>query len=460
VAEERAFHLLRLAEAASATQPMLARLWAEEVFQLSFDLPPTNRNRLPIQKNALVMLAKLDPNHAVNLFESMDTPVPEQPDGSLGEDVRADAATTVFPEFWNRRGLLGIDKLRTLAHHLGETGQYPYLGIAPIVRQLAEKDPAIAETLFNEALSYYRRGARVDAADYDFVDFLKDLWNVVPRPLARMALETVVSTLVKRREAEEESFRARVYTDKGTVDFQSPVDQLLFQVLPLVKETDPDWARRLIESRPELKQARHVEGMTNRVEGVVIRGSVNPAEVASLQQRGLEGARLRHIESIALERPEEAMRLSASLADPALRSVAFASVAAGLSPTAPDQAKRLLEEVSQAIPGIGDEKGKLRALTALAQAAAGIGNMDSFRQALRKGFDLGVELFQQDLDVHPTKPAMFAAGFHDLTQLTRVGVRFDPQYTLGQVSSLQNALLQAYLLVDAAEGLRDSREVK
>lgn len=458
VPEERALHFERLAEVAAVLQPALARLWAEELFQLTFTLPRTH-DRVASQKNALTYLSQVDPERAMELFGTMDNLVPMR-EGWVAEDVRAFGARTVFAQYWKHKKGSGLENIRTEALHLAETGLYPFAAMAPILRDLSESDPAAAQAVFSEALASFQRPTflRVETRESMFSRFLRDVWEVIPAPLAHEALRSLVSDLVSRKEDELENYRVQVYTDKGAVSFGTMSDRLLFELAPLIREVDPVWIRRLSADRPEFARAMQVGGSLQRSEGTVVRGRATSAEIMAAAQRGSERRRLAHIQSIAPENPEEALRLTTTLPDPVLRATGLAYAAVGFTSRSPERARDLTEGSKQTIGTLEDEPGKVEALASLAQAYASLGDLTSFRATARQAFDLGTELFQQDLDAHPGKLAIFAVTFKDLTKLTRVAVRFDTAHTLAHLTGLQNNVLQAHLLVDAASALEDIRE--
>jgi hypothetical protein len=91
---------------AGKVEPSLTRLWSEELFMLSFDLP-MNHNRIATQKNALSSLSLVDPERAMELFTTMDDPVPVEV-GVIIEDVRSHGAETVFAQYWAQKGSDGL----------------------------------------------------------------------------------------------------------------------------------------------------------------------------------------------------------------------------------------------------------------------------------------------------------------------------------------------------------------
>lgn len=454
--EERVFHLVRLLDGSAVSEPVLTKLWAEELFNLTFQLP-ISHNRLAAQKNALVHLVRVDSERALELYALLDTPTPGE-NGFIAEDVRAYGARTIFGEVWKRNGSKSLDRLRLLAQQIGETGEYPCLAIVPILRDLSANDPILAEALFSEAVRYYSRGSRVQSADSEFVEFLQATSSFMPKPALRQGLTIVVERLKNPRDFDSEKgdiYRGRVYSEKQAIEFRTRADRLLFDLMPLVREVDPDWAKRLAVGRPELSNGAEPTSKAGSSEGVVIRGTAPPERVAALANMGMERSRLRHIESIVASDPDGALRLALSLTDSALRAEALSQIAVGFHPKSTEQSSQLLAEARKLISGIRDKESKVRALVALAQAYASLKDQKMFHDALTRGFDLGIELLQEDLDIHPTKTVIFANGFDELTKLARLGVRMEVDPTLDYVIQLRDQRLKAHLLIDCSQALRE-----
>jgi hypothetical protein len=115
----------------------------------------------------------------------------------------------------------------------------------------------------------------------------------------------------------------------------------------------------------------------------------------------------------------------------------------------------LIEENNAAIESIKDKSGKVRALAALARAAAAAGDTKILDSAMKRAFDLGEELFEEYLQIHPTAPILAADAFDELCSVTRTGVRARTEPTLRRVLGISDDLLKAHLLIDAADALHD-----
>ncbi len=456
--ELRTYLLTLLSYAAVQIEPSLTRLWAQEAFQLAFTLP-MSWDRVAHEKNSLAALAQVDPILAFKLFDSMDTTVP-LPSGDIPEDLRAYAARTVFQEYWKREGPAALDVIRRQAARLGDTGQYPFLAMAPIIRDVDRENPVEAQALFGEALTYYGRGWRTASTDEEFSRFLQELWNAIPLPLKRQALQRMVGHLTEESEPPHgQVFLSRAYLEKGTVEFRSRAKKLLYSLLPQIREVDPRWASQLVEADPALQRASAASGSTSFSEQLMIHNTsgVSSAAISALQAMAFQRQKLVRIAKLASTDPSQALALSDALTDRALRAQALAVIAAGLGSKDPGQARSLIDQVRKDLESIGGAADRVAVLVALAKAAAATRDQKLIAETLERGFDLGEELFSEDLDVHPGKAVEDVTGFDSLSDLTAVGVKYAPEYTVPRIERISNDLLRAHLLMITAENLFEAR---
>lgn len=455
--EERAFHLTELTRAAAKIEPPFDRLWAEQLFQLSFQLP-MSWNRVAHEKNALQALAEVDPIRAFELFGTLDDPVPT-PAGTLPEDVRAYAARTVFYKYWKLRGTKSLGDIRAQAEHLGETGQYPYAAIALIIRDVEREDKLEAQSLYDDALTFYGQGSRFSQTDEEFLGFVNTLWDVTPLTLKTQALQLSVARLIEKRKPDTDtSYVGTVTSDQGTVQFEEKERQLLYELLPRIREVDPQWADRV--ARDDLAVPSRADAANNaRSEGAVIEGvsGADPSQLKALRERILQGQRADQISEVAKTDPARAYTLSRTLTDSEFRADVLAAVAEGYSAENDPHSEPYLDEASKIIESMHDSPGKVHALTSLARAAATIHDLKRLRTTLKQGLDLGEELFSEDRDVHPGKLSYDAVCFAEMMRLTRIGAQSDAQWTLTYLDRVQDELLQAYLPIEAALALFDDQ---
>ena len=449
-AEERAFQLLRLTDVSKRHEPALAKLWCQEVLEVSRSLAP-NPNAAYLQRNALIDLAAVDPKRALELLRSTDPPVADK-SGIIKADPPTGSAEAIFAELWNRGGgAPTVNALQAEAQYLGDTGAYPYAAMGTLMKALHGNAPLV-QRLFTEAAGYYQRGSRVASADEDFAEFIKSVGRLVSKSQLKEALEPLVSNLLKPSDpGNSPTLSLQVYTDKGVASFHNVI-----ALLPTIAEVDPDWADRLRRNDPQLAQAGGGSGKVNYIEGAAVHGSADVQQPAAIVEQGMQRSRLVQIREVSQQDPDVALKLSMSLADPALRSVGLATVAAAVAPRDATRASALMNEVNGTYKNISDPADREQVLAALAEAQAAIGDISSFRATEDHAFALGEELLQEELDTHPGKPAFFSNVLQELSRLTKVGCRIDCKNTVTRVVSVRSDVLASYLLIDAAEGAYDN----
>lgn len=451
---DRASFLIRLCRVAADIEPALARLWSEELFQLSFELP-MDHDRVATQKNALSSLSLVDAERALELFPSIDDPVPVEV-GVIIEDVRAHGAQTILAQYWKQNGRAGLEKIRGAAVHVGQTGEYPYKAMLPIIRELAAIDLNVAQELFDEAVSYFRKDSRIYGQEFRFVEFLKSAKEFIAKPSLRAAMHLMVSRLPQDTiKHTGESFVAKVYHAGGFEEMRNVGDVALLELLPLIREIDLKWVDEILESRPALA-AVLAKGTPSRIERGVVRGRGTPEQFAASERLAIQGFRLGTIQSMAAQDPDEALRLTLTLADPELQTLALAAVAQSLARTSPERALGLFQSMLKAVANFRDNSAKVEVLTALARTAAALDKRSEARSALVDGLDLGLEILRRDLDAHPGMPLRLTSTFDSLHELTELGMELDHEGTVRRVWSLQDKGLRAHLLLVVAQALKRS----
>jgi hypothetical protein len=94
----RAFYLLPLTLAGAKIGSSHEEEWCKQMFQESFNVQDP-WDRVALEKNALVALSFVDAPAAMELFWRVEAPMPDAR-GTYPEDVRADGASTIFPNYF------------------------------------------------------------------------------------------------------------------------------------------------------------------------------------------------------------------------------------------------------------------------------------------------------------------------------------------------------------------------
>jgi hypothetical protein len=453
--EERAMALQFLARSAGSIEPAYNRLWSEELFFLAFRLP-RNWNRLAFEKNALEALATTDPIRAMQLFGQLEDPIPLD-SGKYPEDVRAFAARTVFPAYWKQKGPDGFDEIRAKAQFLGSTGEYPYAAAGWVARELANAKDVRAEILLGDAVSRFGQGSRFDNTNRECVEFLDGAWEFLSAALKRQAVVAVVGLLTQPTPSSDFIYRGSVRAKTGAVDFTDQNQQLLFQIMPRIRQVDPDLADQLVKKNPTLGAS----GGKQEAEGGVIANvsSSTPTQLATAQNQLAQSQILGRVQKELDSNPDLAMSDAQLLTNPQLRTLAFAQIAARLAASDPAKASVLLGQTKDNVKSQGDSEDKVAALFARARASHALKDHEGMQAAWMHAVELGAELFQEDLEAHPDMQAYQATCFDELMEGFQFGATVEPDMALGALKAVRNQLLEIYLPIAMAEGIQSRAAV-
>jgi len=374
------------------------------------------------------------------LMHRMDRTLPDE-GGRLPVDLRAVCARVVFPNYWKAKGPNAFDRLRSEARQLAVSGEYPYVAMADIIKSSALKPEQVSYLVGDAALAY-QKGSPFESEDRAYVYFLKAVQSKARADQFRRSLEYAVDHLIAKGNADKEKkFTLNTYTSNGTLTLTKMEDELLFELLPIAKQSDPDLAEKIVAARADFK----------KVEGADIKATEGAYGSTEGRARALERSRVREVAAISSKDPHQALTLAQSINDPALQATALAYVAGGLQQTAPEQSAQILKTIKQNASSIGAGESKVRMFVALTQTAAASKDVATFDFAFHDGLDLGTELFDEDAESHPAKPAYDTASFDELSSLVAVGAGFQLQTTLQEVVDVRSDVLKAYLLIEIAK---------
>jgi hypothetical protein len=441
---EHARHMEMLISAASRMRHPSVKQWVTEFFQLTQNLP-NGHHRLYLQKDALTALSQVDPEQALRLLgqlEPLSVALPAN--SSPSQDLRAEAASLIFVRYWKNAASPDVAAIRAVAEYLSQTGQYPFIGIASILRDVAAKDPLAAESLFFQGIEHYQRVDPNSFMHSVISSLLNAGKNVVPDSQLQMGIGIVVDRLLAQADQMPRGMFMGVRSMAGSI---------LRDLLPLVKEFRPDLEKQILGKYPDLREAPTDRG-------------ANPKALP-------ERVRVGSVQRLARSDPHAALEMSSRFRDPSLRAAALAGVIQeGLQRKDPAQAASVLKEI-EAIYDSFDPEDEVRRLGVLVSLARGQAARDDPRlwETLSRGLDVAEDLFVaqmrqpmsgEERDRYSSaglteRPADSSAGFNLANDLMRLAAREETANALGWLSQPHDPVLKSYLLISAAEGLWDSR---
>ncbi|MCU1284670.1 MAG: hypothetical protein JWO13_1020 [Acidobacteriales bacterium] len=451
---DRAFLLARLAQASTKVDAEKSKKWADEVFDVSAGLP-ADMSRNQNEMNAMIAIAENDPDHGLQLLLKMEPPAPRD-DGRPQPDMRSGAAMMLFQKYWQKKGADGIEALQSTARQLGEAGNYPYMAMTPIIRSVGRTDKDKAQGLTNEALAYFSRRTKSDMGAQQLSMFLRTNREFIPLPMLKDILSQMVTdALDTKNDTRSNAVLATFSSGRGSATMTGAANLVLFNLLPMIKEIDPEWAKKVEAQSQELKAAASLNDnqassgpSTNRV-GIVMGapgGNMNTANM-------MEEMKSREVDSLLRDDPQEAMKVAEEIHDPVIRAATDARLAGEVNKTDPAKAAEMVKSAREAMARATEPGDKLRILVGLAQAQAAMKDKAGFSATLDQAYAMGEELFRKSVDKSPTLPLMARPGFDLMSRLTMAGVKLDSTATIAHIDSVRMPVLQALLLVSAAQGL-------
>jgi hypothetical protein len=468
---DRAAVLSRAIQTAQRVQPDQVLPWTEELFNLAPQIAEDRRASLELLP--VLALANRDVDEALRLLERMDAPSQAMLDS--GSDPRTSAASSVFSAYWGGRGprfrrgqgadpdneeesappaarqkaerTKKIERIRSIAAHLGSGGVYPYAGFSAPLEALKVQDPPAEEALFAELLNAFRSSPGRYADVAEFVRMLMNERSHIASPFYREALTMAVAA-IDRIPVNSLPSMNFTYRGQGTSGQLSNVASLqLMRIVPLIKEVDPDWAKQVLEQHPDVAQFEQARSTPGTTLSTLSSSGMGAAANRSPQRQ------LAPVRAMSQNSPEGAKLFAQQITDPAARAAANAEVAAGLARQNAEEAANYFSQASQALTAIDDPASQLMVVTSLARAAFETGDRASAVVYSERGFRLGEDVVHADYDANPDKAVMSLKGVSDLTNLVNTAMRIDPAGTVNRIQAIRYPLLRSNLLLSAVDAV-------
>jgi hypothetical protein len=167
----------------------------------------------------------------------------------------------------------------------------------------------------------------------------------------------------------------------------------------------------------------------------------------------MEEMKSREVDELVKENPNQAVKVASEINDPVIRAATDARIAGEVNKSDPERAAQMLKSAREAMAATKEPADKLRILVGLAQAQAAMKDSEGFATTLDQAYAMGEDLFRKSLDKSPDLPLLARPGFDSMMRVTITGVRLDSSTTLAHIDGVRMPILQALLLVAAAQGL-------
>ncbi|HWC17756.1 MAG TPA: hypothetical protein VG498_12120 [Terriglobales bacterium] len=443
--QEQLSLLRQQAQMASEVQPELARQWANELFLLAGQEKAPGRANW--QDAAMAILARLDPDRALELLHAMDLTNPEATSKSPFPPAGA-LVRQVFQVLVSRDGEAALPVIEREAAFIGAKGTYPYAAVGAAVSSLVSKywindrEHAIEvqQSVLNRMFATYSTTPHTYFGDIQFGEMLKISFPRLPLDSIQPALQLLVKNLLDT-DTSKYQFHADVYTHDGqSAKADNAIDAALLWLGVLINR-DPELAQQLGSTRPQLR-----EGLEYSKEGRIRSGGFGgmPGPPKPLPP---DPERDAHNEAVRLAdiQPDMAIAKAESLPAGPERSQTLLQVARTIAGNDPDRATQLAGEVSGGDKA-GDEEMQLSIISVKAAVAAAHRSQAELHNLLQSGFALAS---------HSSSEPWWS---HDgLTNLVQIGMQNDPNLTMAFLQGLPSSTTKAHLLLQAASALKLNR---
>ena len=481
--ELRASVLASMATMAARLDAKLGKQYATELFNLSQQLTdPIAHATAQLAAVRAMTVNNNDLPTAVELFHRMDGVDPAQLTPGL-RDPRLQAARFLFPalmgeDFERRFGprsgdtekkrseKKSVNTFETVleeAKRLQPVGMYPYFAVEQAASGLpVDKENNPLESSFADSEQVFRQSTRSSTANDEFRDMLRSYWMRVPKDLAQTALHDLTNSIVAVGDQGSATVQTFGSNGRQTINLQSSADAALVELVPIMRQLDPQLLDKLKGDRPDF--ARAVDQVGNG--GVMVTSATNGGRGSgngpSWNGGGISNggaynsanrATMARIRNAAQQNPQQAMTMASNITDPTQASMALSMVAGNLANDDPKAAADALQKAQDAAEKISDKSAQLRADISLANSADRIDNDLALRSALETGFNTGNELLRDEIDAQPDQEPSWS----QLAMLTSVGMRRLPELTISLIEEVSVPSIKARLLLNAAGSLQQGR---
>lgn len=456
-ASERVDSLTDASEIASRVDPNRAKTWAEEAFALTKKIA-MGQFRAAMQKNALRILASVDPADAMRLYREQDLPSQWLKPDEMVEDPRALSDPSIFSVIWSSQDGKSLLELVSLAEYLGTTGQYPYHAMGEIAADLSNNDPRHGRAIVAAAIRAYQHDPGFSSTNSQFALFILRVRGSTNRRLLKKAVEVAVDGIQHPRTATRTraTYRLTVTTPLGSGEFSSEREYLLFRLLPVVRRVAPRLAEGLIEQYPALKRAPAITEETPvQAAGAISQSGSAPNE---RMRATLDASLVFQASRVGESDSVQAIQLADQISDPVLKVLALVLIA----PYEKNKSKatKWLEAGEEELNSVSNNLEKLQLMTAIIKSEIRMGDLAGAGRMVDDALSLGEQLYETDRHAHPDELGYLITGADNLAQLAYAAAEIRGDQVAMFIDRISDPMLRVRLLISAARaiaGLPDRR---
>jgi len=290
--------------------------------------------------------------------------------------------------------------------------------------------------------------------------FLQSAREYVPQPMMKEILQRVVKeALEDAKKSDGTQVAASFETESGkSAQLNSMATLMIFQLLPLIRQADPDWAKQLEDQSEELKNVSNMMASGERTSIMIGARNGGPTGPNGNQRDFRDEIQAMSVDDLATRDPQRAMQTAQSIKDPTVRVAAVARASAATENA--DVREKALKDAKDALAQASDPRDKLTILGGLAQAQAAIKDDEGLAVTLQQSFVIADDMFRRSVDRNPSAGFWMRPGVQSVVTMVRGTARKSPSVVAQKVEDVRHQPLKALLLLTAAEALDPESRVQ
>jgi tetratricopeptide (TPR) repeat protein len=366
------------------------------------------RTRSHLQKDILKTLVPLAPERVDELLIQVDT------------QARGEVLMSLLGYYEKEKQM---DRVIEALHRIAQEQEIPYYAVARVMNSLPKEKSGDALQLFTTALTSYRDHDHTKGGIgfggttvVDFPGLIVRHWQQLPPAVVMEAIDEVLKQTEPKEAGSPQRDGLAITSAKGSLSFGSRYEYVLFQLLPVLKQLDPDRADKLLKKYQQVDAlvAANPEGTNSLFNSPAKPGDAGakksagggymvsstagaPQERARTMATMQEYERASQIAEESNAHPQEALARVSTIADLEARASALQGIAranAKKDPAVAKSALRELLELGAKLEGFM----QARAMYSCAKLYMQMGEADDAKKAIEKGIAGAEKMYKEDSD--------------------------------------------------------------
>jgi tetratricopeptide (TPR) repeat protein len=345
------------------------------------------------------------------------------------------------------------DRALEVIYRIGQEDEIPYRPAAQLMEQLPPERSNDFLQLFTTSLASYsaHKHTGVTLGAGDFAEMVTKFANSLPPTMVKDAITELLRQAENTGDGSpRQPEKISMSSAQGSVSMNSFYEWRLFQLLPVLKEVDPDEADRLLKKYQAVQSAlnQYPQGTQSLApsDGSKNKGGVSmmvggpPPGLSGPQDANMqEMHRADRIAADAVEHPEQAMANAETISSKDMRASAYRSIARETLKKHPTTARAALKKLLELAPDQKPEMGMM-SVSEVAQMYLETGDKDEARKAIEKGLKIAESAYKED--TNPDDPNKALKAYWPSTQsyirLLRIAGQISPTWALTLIKDISD----------------------